>query len=73
MISGDYHDIGRLLHLTIIVISKNWTISIIVKKISWLIGKTAHPYDGTIFYAATQPFPQLQNKAVAMHFAKQLF
>ena len=32
MISDDYHDIGRLLLLTIIVDSKNWTISIIVKE-----------------------------------------
>ena len=31
MISDDYHDIGRLLLLTIIASSKNWTISIIVK------------------------------------------
>ena len=32
MISDDYHDIGRLLLPTIIVVSKNWTISIIVKQ-----------------------------------------
>ena len=31
MISDDYHDIGQLLLLTIIVKSKNLTISIIVK------------------------------------------
>ena len=36
MISDDYHNIGRLLLLTIIFNSKNWTIS----KISWLIDKT---------------------------------
>ena len=30
VISDDYHDIGRLLFLTIIFNSKNWTISIIV-------------------------------------------
>ena len=32
MISDDYHDIERLLLLMIIVNSKNWTISIIVKE-----------------------------------------
>ena len=32
MISGDYHDIRQLLFLTIIVSSKNCTISIIVKE-----------------------------------------
>ena len=32
MISDDYHDIERLLLLTIIVNSKNWMISIIVKE-----------------------------------------
>ena len=32
MISDDYHNIGRLLLLTIIVDSKNWTTSIIVKE-----------------------------------------
>ena len=32
MISDNYHDIGRLLLLTIIVSSKNQTISIIVKE-----------------------------------------
>ena len=32
MISDDYHDIGQLLLLTIIVNSKNWTTSIIVKE-----------------------------------------
>ena len=44
---NDYHDIGQLLLLTIIVSSKNWTISIIVKvnimvsRQNWLI---THPY-----------------------------
>ena len=32
IISDDYHDIGRLLLLTIIVDSKNWMILIIVKE-----------------------------------------
>ena len=32
MISDNYHDIGQLLLLTIIVNSKNWTISIIIVK-----------------------------------------
>ena len=32
MISDDYHDIGRLLLITIIASSKNCTISIIVKQ-----------------------------------------
>ena len=47
IISDNYHDIGRLLLLMIIVDSKNWTILIIVKEIitvnrqNWLI---AHPY-----------------------------
>ena len=36
-ISANYHDITRLLLVTIIVSSKNWTISIIDKE---LIGKT---------------------------------
>ena len=39
-ISDDYHDIGRLLLLTIILDSKNWMISIIVKENIRLI---AHP------------------------------
>ena len=39
-IDDNYHDIGRLLLPTIIAVSKNWTISIIVK-ISRLIGKTS--------------------------------
>ena len=37
MISDDYHDIGRLLLITIIASSKNRLLS---NKISWLIGKT---------------------------------
>ena len=46
MISDDYHDIGQLMLLTIIVNSKNCTISIIVKeditvnRQNWLI---VHP------------------------------
>ena len=32
ILSDNYHNIGRLLPLTIIVDSKNWTISIIVKE-----------------------------------------
>ena len=46
MISDNYHNIVRLLLLTIIVNSKNWTISIIVKenitvnRQNWLI---THP------------------------------
>ena len=44
-ISDDYHDIGRLLLLMIIVNCKNWTISIIVKEnIMVNRQKTAHPY-----------------------------
>ena len=37
IISDNYHDIRRLLFVTIIVDCKNWTISIIVKE---NIGKT---------------------------------
>ena len=47
MISNDYYDIGRLLLLTIIVSSKNWTISIIVKEnitVNRQNQLIAHPY-----------------------------
>ena len=47
MISDDYCDIGRLLLLTIIVSSKNWTISIIVKEnitVNRQNRLIAHPY-----------------------------
>ena len=43
MISDDYHDIGRLLFLAVIVNSKNCTILIIVKEnitVIRLIGET---------------------------------
>ena len=43
LISDDNHDMRQLLHLTIIVKSKNWMISIIVKeniRQNWLI---VHP------------------------------
>ena len=48
MISDNYHDIGRLLILTIIVDSKNWTISIIVKENITVNRQNqfiAHPYN----------------------------
>ena len=47
IISDDYHDIGRLLLLTIIVNSKNWTILIIVKEnitVNRQNRLIAHPY-----------------------------
>ena len=46
MISDNYHDIGQLLLLTIIVNSKNWTISIIVREnilVNWQNRLIAHP------------------------------
>ena len=48
MISDNYHDIGRLLPLTIIVGSKNWPISIIVKQnitVNRQNQLIAHPYN----------------------------
>ena len=47
MISADYHDITRLLTLTIIVIGKNCTISIIDKQnitVNMQNRLIAHPY-----------------------------
>ena len=47
MISDDYNDIGQLLLLTIIVISKNWIISIIIVKENITVNRQnrliAHP------------------------------
>ena len=42
MISANYHDITRLLLVTIIVGSKNARYRLLAKKISWLIGKTGN-------------------------------
>ena len=47
IIRGDYHDIGQLLLITIIVSSKNCTISIIVKQnitVNRQNRLIAHPY-----------------------------
>ena len=54
IISNDYCDIGQLLLLTIIVSSKNWTISIIVKEditVNRQNRSISQPYchDGKIF------------------------
>ena len=47
ILSDNYHNIGRLLPITIIVGSKNWTISIIVK-VNIMVNRQnrliAHPY-----------------------------
>ena len=47
IISDDYHDIRRVLFLTIIVDSKNWMILIIIKENIMVIRRNqliAHPY-----------------------------
>ena len=50
ILSDNYHDIGRLLPVTIIVDSKNWTISIIITEnitVNRQNRLIAHPYSAS--------------------------
>ena len=52
MVNTNYHDITRLLFLTIIVISKNYTVSIIGKENITTVNRQnqliAHPYSAFV-------------------------